>query len=59
MANCNFCGKEIMPGTGTMYVKKEGAVFFFCSRKCRMNLMKLHRNPARKKWAQKAKKAGK
>ncbi|MDD5163530.1 MAG: 50S ribosomal protein L24e [Candidatus ainarchaeum sp.] len=51
MVNCSFCSKELKPGTGLMFVKKEGTVLFFCSRKCRMNLLKLKRNPANKKWS--------
>jgi len=34
MVNCDFCGKEIQPGTGKMYIKKDGTVFHFCSSKC-------------------------
>lgn len=34
MAECTFCGKLITPGTGKMYVKKDGTVFHFCSSKC-------------------------
>jgi large subunit ribosomal protein L24e len=55
MVNCSFCGTELKPGTGMMFVKKEGTALFFCSRKCRMNLTKLKRNPANKKWASRKK----
>ncbi len=34
MVDCSFCGKSINPGTGKMYVKKDGTVFNFCSSKC-------------------------
>lgn len=34
MVDCDFCGKVIEPGTGKMYVKKDGTVFRFCSSKC-------------------------
>lgn len=33
-----------------MFVKKEGTIFFFCSRKCEKNLLKLNRAPQSKKW---------
>jgi len=56
MAECNFCGKTLKPGTGTMFVKKDGSVFFFCSRKCRTNTLKLKRNPKNKKWTESGKK---
>ena len=38
MVDCDFCGKEIPAGTGKMYVKKDGAVFRFCSSKCEKTL---------------------
>ncbi len=50
MPKCSFCGKDIPRGTGKMFVKKEGTVFFFCSRKCEKNLLKLNRAPQSKKW---------
>ena len=29
MRTCSFCGKEIEEGTGKMYVKKDGSIYFF------------------------------
>jgi len=52
MAKCVFCGETIKPGTGFLYVKKEGTALFFCSRKCEKNTLLLHRNPAATKWTQ-------
>ena len=37
MVDCDFCGKTITPGTGKMFVKKDGVVFRFCSSKCEKN----------------------
>lgn len=37
MVECDFCGKEINPGTGKMYVRKDGVVWRFCSSKCQKN----------------------
>lgn len=37
MVDCDFCGKTITPGTGKLYVKKDGVVFRFCSSKCEKN----------------------
>ena len=34
MVECSFCGKLIKPGTGILYVKKDGTLLVFCSRKC-------------------------
>ena len=28
---CTFCGNDIEPGTGKMYVRRDGNVHFFCS----------------------------
>ena len=47
---CTFCNNEIEPGTGSMYVKKDGTVFHFCSNKCRKNLLVLKRIPRRVRW---------
>jgi len=47
---CAFCGKEVKPGTGRMYVKNDGTVLFFCSSKCRKNMLILRRDPRKLKW---------
>jgi large subunit ribosomal protein L24e len=47
---CTFCGKEIEPGTGRMYVKKDGVVYQFCTSKCFKNLVELKRVPRRTTW---------
>ncbi len=40
----------MIKGTGKMFVKRDGTVFFFCSRKCETNQLKLHRSPVRRRW---------
>jgi large subunit ribosomal protein L24e len=50
---CSFCGKEIEKGTGVMFVKNDGRVFYFDSKKCEKNLLKLRREPARTGWVRK------
>jgi len=54
MVDCTFCGKLLVPGTGKLYVKKDGKQLFFCSNKCKKHLViKKHR--ARKvKWTKEA-----
>ena len=47
---CTFCGTEIEPGTGKMYIKKDATVFFFCSNKCQKNMINLKRVPRRVRW---------
>jgi len=59
MVKCTFCKKEIEKGTGMMYVKNDGKIFYFCSRKCDKNLLKLKRKPAKIEWATKKKKVTK
>ncbi|WP_336337981.1 50S ribosomal protein L24e [Haloarcula brevis] len=34
---CDYCGADIEPGTGTMFVHKDGATTHFCSSKCENN----------------------
>ena len=50
MAKCNFCKRSIEPGTGKIFVTKEGAMINICSTKCEKNMRKLKRNPAHLKW---------
>lgn len=50
MVKCNFCYKELKPGTGKMFVKNDGKIFYFCSSKCERNLMKRKRKPFSFKW---------
>lgn len=47
---CTFCGHEIEPGTGRMYVRKDGVVYQFCTSKCYKNLIELKRVPRRTTW---------
>ena len=46
---CTFCNKEIPKGRGTMFVRKDGKVVTFCSRKC-INNLKLKRSGKKLKW---------
>lgn len=31
---CSYCSKEIEKGTGMMFVKKMGAIKYYCSKRC-------------------------
>lgn len=53
---CNFCGEKIEPGTGRMYVRRDGRVHYFCSNKCFKNMIVLKRVPRRTKWSKKYRK---
>ena len=50
---CSFCNKIIEKGKGMLFVRKDGKFFEFCSSKCEKNLLKLKRNPLKKKWSKK------
>ncbi|MDP6626899.1 MAG: 50S ribosomal protein L24e [Methanopyri archaeon] len=54
--DCSFCGKEIEPGSGMMYVKDDGTILYFCSSKCDNNLLNLSRVPRRVKWTEQGQK---
>jgi len=34
---CDYCGADIEPGTGTMFVHTDGTIVHFCSSKCEKN----------------------
>ena len=34
---CDYCGADIEPGTGTMFVRLNGQTVHFCSSKCEKN----------------------
>ena len=58
MAKCSFCDKEIERGTGKIFVRVDGRILHFCSRKCEKHLLKLERKAQDMKWVT-AKKKGK
>jgi large subunit ribosomal protein L24e len=53
---CSFCGETLEPGTGKMFVKKDGSILFFCGSKCQNNF-KLKRVPRRVTWTKAGRKA--
>ena len=55
---CNFCGSMLEPGTGKMYIRKDGAIYYFCSSKCQNNY-KLGRVPRRVEWTDAGQKSAK
>jgi large subunit ribosomal protein L24e len=58
MARCTFCGKALKPATGTMFVKKDGKILYFCTKKCEKNMLKLKRKPRKLKWTKQYVKGG-
>ncbi|MDD1658597.1 MAG: 50S ribosomal protein L24e [Methanomicrobiales archaeon] len=53
---CSFCGETVEPGTGKMFVRKDGAIFYFCSTKCQNNY-RLGRVPRLVAWTKTGRKA--
>ncbi|MCH8003876.1 MAG: 50S ribosomal protein L24e [Nanoarchaeota archaeon] len=51
MPKCTFCGINIPRGTGKMYVQKDAKILYFCSSKCKKNMLKLRRKPITTKWS--------
>lgn len=47
---CSFCGEEIAPGHGLMYVRNDGVLLWFCSSKCEKNSLKLKRDSRKLPW---------
>ncbi len=52
MAKCSFCGREVPRGTGKMFVKKDGTILWFDSKKCEKNMLKLGRISREHKWTE-------
>ncbi|MGP8329604.1 MAG: 50S ribosomal protein L24e [Methanosarcinaceae archaeon] len=48
---CSFCGDMLEAGTGMLYAKRDGSIFYFCSSKCKNNF-KLGRLPRRTAWTE-------
>lgn len=48
--SCSFCGNDIESGTGKMFVKKDGTIYFFCSKRCQKNLLVFGRVPREVRW---------
>ncbi len=57
MAKCTFCGDNIQPGSGLMFVLNTGDSRYYCSRKCEKNQTKLKRDPKNIKWTEASRKA--
>ncbi len=57
MVKSSFSGKEIPPGKGIMYVKKDGKILWFLNRKEEKNMFKLGRKPRTVSWTEEYRKA--
>ena len=59
MPRCSFCGKDIVKGSGTVYVLKSGRILHFDKSKCEKNMLKLGRKARTLKWTESYEKGGK
>jgi large subunit ribosomal protein L24e len=48
---CDYCGDDIEPGTGTMFVRTNGTTIHYCSGKCEKNA-DLGREPRDLEWTE-------
>lgn len=55
---CSFCNRPVAKGSGSMLVKNDGTVLWFCSPKCKKNMLVLKRDPRTLKWTKKYQKGG-
>ena len=53
--DCSYCGDSMEAGTGKMFVKNDGKIFYFCKSKCQKGMLKLGRDPAEVNWIRKKK----
>jgi len=50
MPKCSFCGHEFPQGTGLLYVTTRGKTYWFCSKRCKKNMLEFKRKPTKFKW---------
>jgi large subunit ribosomal protein L24e len=55
MPRCSFCKQNYEFPYGLTYVLSDGNILYFCSSKCRKNMLKLKRDSKKIKWIKKFK----
>ncbi|MCZ6647696.1 MAG: 50S ribosomal protein L24e [Nitrososphaerales archaeon] len=50
LKTCSFCGGSVNLGEGTLLVRNDGSINWYCSSKCRKSSVFLKRDPRRFKW---------
>ncbi len=52
MVKCIFCGKEGSSHKGVHLINNDGSISYFCSGKCRKNVLHLKRDKKKIKWTE-------
>lgn len=52
MVKCSFCGRDEKSYKGLHLIRNIGVVNYFCSSKCRRNMIKLGRDKRKFKWTE-------
>ncbi len=52
MMKDSFSGQLIPPGTGHIFVRKDGTILYFANRKTLANYLHLRRNPVKVPWTE-------
>ncbi|MBN1802734.1 MAG: ribosomal protein L24e family protein [Candidatus Lokiarchaeota archaeon] len=47
---CSFCSYDVPIGRGITYVKKDGTIYNFCTKKCKKALLNYKKNPRKTRW---------
>ncbi|MFC6733100.1 50S ribosomal protein L24e [Haladaptatus sp. DYSN1] len=55
--DCDYCGDDIEPGTGTMFVFTDGRTVNYCSSKCEKNA-ELGRESRNLRWTEEGRRVG-
>lgn len=55
---CSTCKSNVLKGSGKMFVRNDGRIFYFCGSKCQRN-WRMGREGKKLKWAASEKKAKK
>ena len=54
MPRCSFCKQNYEFPRGLTYILNDGNIMYFCSKKCRLNALKLKRDNKKVNWVRKA-----
>lgn len=52
MTKCVFCGSDEHDFRGVHLIKNDGSIDFYCSSKCRKNVLKLGRDKRKVRWTE-------